>query len=52
MITQIESKTKEQITQEDIQKFYDYVKNNINNGEIVSHLEACVRCGLCADSSI
>ena len=50
MITQIESKTKEQITQEDIQKFYDYVKNNINNGEIVSHLEACVRCGLCAEA--
>ncbi len=50
MITQIESKTKEQITQEDIQKFYDYVKNNINNGEIVAHLEACVRCGLCAEA--
>ena len=37
-------------TKEDIQKFYDFCKEAVNNAEISSYLEACVRCGLCFEA--
>ena len=40
----------EEPTQQDIANFYEYVKNHVNNAEIATYLETCVRCGLCAEA--
>jgi Fe-S oxidoreductase len=43
--------SKEDIGQEEIQKFYDFCKKSIN-AEVASYLEACVRCGICAEACL
>ncbi|GAB6066606.1 (Fe-S)-binding protein [Aquifex pyrophilus] len=40
---------KEEITERDIKAFYDFCKESINS-EVAAYLEACVRCGLCAEA--
>ncbi|AAC07045.1 (Fe-S)-binding protein [Aquifex aeolicus] len=40
---------KEKVSQEDIKKFYNFCKSSINS-EVAAYLEACVRCGLCAEA--
>ena len=40
----------ETATEKDIELFYNDVKENVNNAEVVTYLESCVRCGLCAES--
>ncbi len=42
--------TKE-ITQEQIKGFYEFCKNSIN-AEVAAYLEACVRCGVCAEACL
>ncbi len=46
----IELEYKEQITDEDIKKFYDFCVKAVDNAEIASYLEACVRCSLCFEA--
>ncbi|NPA51993.1 MAG: (Fe-S)-binding protein [Aquificae bacterium] len=41
---------KENISQEDINIFYEFCKKSVDNAEIASYLEACVRCGLCFEA--
>ncbi len=42
---------REEITQREIDTFYDFCKSSINT-EVASYLEACVRCGLCAEACL
>lgn len=42
--------TKE-ITKEHIEGFYEFCKNSIN-AEVAAYLEACVRCGVCAEACL
>ena len=37
-------------TPQDIENFYAYIKQHVNNAEIATYLETCVRCGLCAEA--
>ncbi|MCS7171759.1 MAG: (Fe-S)-binding protein [Aquificaceae bacterium] len=43
--------SKEEVGQEEIKKFYDFCKSSINM-EVASYLEACVRCGICAEACL
>ncbi|MDW8096054.1 MAG: (Fe-S)-binding protein [Aquificaceae bacterium] len=43
--------SKENIGQEEVKKFYNFCKNSINR-EVASYLEACVRCGICAEACL
>ncbi|GBC89020.1 Lactate utilization protein A [bacterium HR13] len=43
--------SKEEIGQEEIEKFYEFCKKSINT-EVASYLEACVRCGICAEACL
>ncbi len=42
---------KEEITEKEIETFYNVCKSSINT-EVASYLEACVRCGLCAEACL
>jgi Fe-S oxidoreductase len=43
--------SKEQIGRTEIEKFYEFCKKGINM-EVASYLEACVRCGICAEACL
>lgn len=43
--------SKEEIGKEEIEKFYQFCKNSINT-EVAAYLEACVRCGICAEACL
>ncbi len=42
---------KEEITQREVETFYNFCKSSVNT-EVASYLEACVRCGLCAEACL
>ncbi len=39
------------LSKEEIEKFYEFCKKSINT-EVASYLEACVRCGICAEACL
>ncbi len=43
--------SKETVGHEEVEKFYQFCKNSINT-EVASYLEACVRCGICAEACL
>ncbi len=43
--------SKEEIGQEEVEKFYQFCKKSIDM-EVASYLEACVRCGICAEACL
>ncbi|MEZ0361290.1 MAG: (Fe-S)-binding protein [Hydrogenobacter sp.] len=43
--------SKEKVGKEEIAKFYEFCKRSIN-AEVAAYLEACVRCGICAEACL